>query len=198
MADRDNKSEPDPAADMERRTFMSRASTAAMAGGLAASYGTLAYMAGKFLYPSKSAETAWLYVTRVDDISPREALSYRIPSGAMVTITRRPAENADAAGKTAGTAEEFLALSTTCPHLGCRVHWESQNQRFFCPCHNGAFAPDGTPTEGPPKEAGQSLPRYPLMVEGGLLFIQVPVKGLVATRDPDAGDKPPTGEGGWC
>ncbi|MBI4577262.1 MAG: Rieske 2Fe-2S domain-containing protein, partial [Planctomycetes bacterium] len=75
-----------------------------------------------------------------------------------------------------GAVEDFLALSSTCPHLGCRVHWEVQNRRFFCPCHNGSFDAAGRATGGPPAEAGQSLPRYALRLEGGLLFIELPVE----------------------
>ena len=72
----------------------------------------------------------------------------------------------------------FAALSSVCPHLGCAVHWEQQNKRFFCPCHNGAFDASGKATEGPPAAASQSLKEYPLKVENGLLFIAVPSDGI--------------------
>ncbi len=71
-----------------------------------------------------------------------------------------------------------MALSSTCPHLGCKVHWEAPENRFFCPCHNGAFDPSGRAIAGPPAEAGQSLGRYPLRIEGGLLYIEVPTERL--------------------
>ena len=67
----------------------------------------------------------------------------------------------------------FVALSSTCPHLGCQVHWEAHRDQFFCPCHNGTFDPAGEPTGGPVLAAKQRLPRYPLKVEKGLLFIQM-------------------------
>ena len=73
-----------------------------------------------------------------------------------------------------GDADDFVALSSTCPHLGCQVRWEGQNNRFFCPCHNGIFDPSSVAIDGPPAEAGQSLSRYPLKVESGLLHIAVP------------------------
>ena len=73
---------------------------------------------------------------------------------------------------------DFIALSSVCPHLGCRVHWQSQESRFFCPCHNGSFDPQGKPTGGPPLAAGQSLPKYPLKVEHGLLFIEMPIHSV--------------------
>jgi Rieske Fe-S protein len=55
------------------------------------------------------------------------------------------------------------------------VHWEAQNDRFFCPCHNGAFDRQGNATAGPPAAAGQALLRFPLRLENGLLFIEVPI-----------------------
>jgi Rieske Fe-S protein len=76
------------------------------------------------------------------------------------------------------TADQFLALSSICPHLGCRVHWEPRNDRFFCPCHNGAFDAEGQPIAGPPKSDDQHLPQYPLMVAEGLLYIEVPVESV--------------------
>ena len=56
------------------------------------------------------------------------------------------------------------------------------NERFFCPCHNGVFAPDGEALEGPPAEAGTDLPRYPLRVTNGLLYIEVPMDKLADAR----------------
>jgi cytochrome b6-f complex iron-sulfur subunit len=69
---------------------------------------------------------------------------------------------------------DFTALSSICPHLGCRVHWEPENKRFFCPYHNGVFDPSGRATEGPPKVDGQDLARYELDIRNDLLFIQIP------------------------
>jgi Rieske Fe-S protein len=163
----------EPSADSEespdRRTFLSSASSFAMAGGMVAGYGTLAYMAGRFLYPSEGRKLAWLYVIEVERMKPGDAMRYRTPAGQTVTITRR---------SDTGTVEDFLALSSTCPHLGCQVHWEGQNNRFFCPCHSGTFDPDGKAVSGPPAEAKQSLPHFALQIERGLLFIEVPVETI--------------------
>ncbi len=155
-----------------RRDFLT---TAAMAGGLAAGYGTFAAMAGRYLYPAKPIEMAWLFVADLQGFKPGDSLVYRTPAGGPVAVARRGS---------AGTADDFLALSSTCPHLGCQVHWEAQHGRFFCPCHNGVFDPTGKAISGPPAEAGQSLLRYPLKVENGLLYIQVPVETLGRTTCP--------------
>jgi cytochrome b6-f complex iron-sulfur subunit len=153
----------------ERRTFLAAATSLAMIGGLVASYGTAGLIAARYLFPARSRRLAWVFVAAVDRFAPGESLVYRSPAGERVTIARRG---------TAGGAEDFVALSSTCPHLGCQVHWEPQNTRFFCPCHNGVFDPSGRATSGPPADARQSLPRYALRVRDGLLYIQVPAEVL--------------------
>lgn len=153
-------------ANPERRSFFGSLSSLAMAGGLAAGYGTFGCFAARYLYPAHAAATGWLFVREVERIAPGEALGYKLPDGAKVVIARQGSS---------GAAEDFVALSSVCPHLGCQVHWEGQHNRFFCPCHNGTFDPAGNPTGGPPKDP---LPRYPLKVEKGLLYIEVPLEGL--------------------
>ncbi|KAF0241437.1 MAG: menaquinol-cytochrome c reductase iron-sulfur [Planctomycetota bacterium] len=163
---------PEPATApeaMDRRGFLSRASSIAMGAGLVGGYGVFAAMAGRFLYPARPSLKGWLFVIDVASMKPGASLTYTAPDGATIAVARQ--------GLT-GQVGDFIALSSTCPHLGCKVHWEGQNQRFFCPCHNGAFDPSGKAIAGPPKEAGQSLGRYPLRIENGLLFIEVPLEGL--------------------
>lgn len=164
--------------DRERRRFLASGAvaTGAMAGGLALGYGMFFRCAGEYLYPSEEG-TAWMFVTDAASVVPGHAFSFQSPMGVPVVITRKSESAADAPP----TADEFLALSSVCPHLGCRVHWEPQNDRFFCPCHLGAFGPEGQPIAGPPLAANQSLPQYPLKVEGGLLYINMPVKPIDET-----------------
>jgi len=65
-------------------------------------------------------------------------------------------------------AREFVAMSNVCTHLGCRVRWIADKEGFYCPCHNGVFAKDGTVISGPPP---RPLTRYEVKVENGQLFI---------------------------
>jgi Rieske Fe-S protein len=155
----------------DRRKFLGNASRAAMASGLVAGYGTFFGFAGRFLYPAHEARTSWMFVAEIDRIPPGTSTSFRTPAGASVVITRQGEGEA---------ASDFLALSSTCPHLGCQVHWEQQNARFFCPCHNGVFDESGKGVSGPPGEAGQDLPSYPLRVDSRLLYIEVEVDALLA------------------
>ncbi len=159
-----------PGSEPDRRSFLATTSSVAMTAGLAASYGTFFALAGRFLYPAGPDVMGWMYVATVDSLKSGDALTYFAPSGAKVVIARQGDK---------GTIDDFIALSSTCPHLGCQVHWEAVNDRFFCPCHNGTFDPQGKPTGGPPKDANQSLPHYSLRIENGLLFIEVPVDRVV-------------------
>lgn len=162
----DSKPGPElaPPAEPARRRFLARFSLLAMLGGLGGGYGAFAALAGRYLYPSRPRPKGWMYVADLAGIKPGGSMPFRTPSGERVNIARLGAR---------GDASDLIALSSTCPHLGCQVFWEAANNRFFCPCHNGAFDPTGKATEGPPAKAGQSLPRYPLKVEEGLVFIEV-------------------------
>lgn len=151
---------PDPG----RRLLLSASATAFMAGGLAAGYGGFGLMAGRFLYPSDDKNKAWLFVTESARMNSGDSMTYQSPAGENISITRFGSS---------GDVGDFKALSSVCPHLGCQVHWEAQNNRFFCPCHNGVFDPSGKATGGPPGKAGQRLPEFPLKIENGLLFIEV-------------------------
>lgn len=153
----------------DRRGFLAATSRLAMGTGLIASYGTLAYMAGSFLYPGKPRPMAWVFVGDLQQFKVGAIFRFQTPAGQNVSITRR---------QETGSAEDFIALSSTCPHLGCQVHWEAAKSEFFCPCHNGAFDPSGKAISGPPADAKQSLPHYNVKVADGLVFIQVPVDTL--------------------
>jgi cytochrome b6-f complex iron-sulfur subunit len=160
---------PDPPAGPSRRTVIGFSSTVAMIAGLTGGYGLFGWLGVRFMLPRRVGQVQSLFVTRAADVAVGGSLLYQTPDGRTVNITRQ-------SGGTAAT--DFIALSSTCPHLGCQVRWEPQNDRYFCPCHNGTFDPTGRATGGPPGEAGQSLPRYGLRVDRGLLYIDVPVEHL--------------------
>ena len=145
-----------------------------MGCGLVAGYGKLALMAGDYLYAEGGTPLGWQFVAPVEEFLPGTARDYVSPEGTKVVIARKETESGP------NPVASFIALSSVCPHLGCAVHWEQQNSRFFCPCHNGAFDAEGKPLSGPPAKANQSLPQFALKVENGLLFIEVPLYRLTA------------------
>jgi len=65
--------------------------------------------------------------------------------------------------------QDFVVMSNICTHLGCRVRWIPDQDGFFCPCHNGVFAKDGSVVSGPPP---RPLDRFEVKVEDGVLFVK--------------------------
>jgi Rieske Fe-S protein len=158
---------PEPATTEAARSRL--VSTAMMLAGLVGGYGLFGWVAARFMMPTDRGRMLKMFVMAVNDLRPGDTRLYETPDGHTVNITRRGV---------GGRAEDFVALGSTCPHLGCQVKWEPQNNRYFCPCHNGTFDPSGKATGGPPGDAGLSLPKYTLTVQSGMLFIDVPAERL--------------------
>jgi menaquinol-cytochrome c reductase iron-sulfur subunit len=63
---------------------------------------------------------------------------------------------------------DFTAMSNVCTHLGCRVRWIADEEKFSCPCHNASFNKRGEVTSGPPP---RPLDRYEVKEEDGQIFV---------------------------
>ena len=62
----------------------------------------------------------------------------------------------------------FVAYSQTCTHLSCSVYYQKDQNRLFCPCHEGVFdTRTGEPIAGPPV---RPLPRITLQANGEKLY----------------------------
>jgi cytochrome b6-f complex iron-sulfur subunit len=64
----------------------------------------------------------------------------------------------------------FLALSLTCPHLGCSVLWNEEKQQFDCPCHSSAFDRRGLVLSSP---APGPLDYLPVIIEQGRVKVDM-------------------------
>jgi Rieske Fe-S protein len=73
-----------------------------------------------------------------------------------------------------------LALTATCPHLGCSVDYDAEAKEYRCPCHTSAFDLDGKRKSGPAKRGMDSLEAT---VEEGV------VKVTFRRFKPDVADK---------
>ncbi len=67
----------------------------------------------------------------------------------------------------------FLALSLTCPHLGCSVLWDKTKEQFDCPCHSSAFDRYGVVLNSP---APRPLDYYQVILEEGKVKVDVSLK----------------------
>jgi Rieske Fe-S protein len=144
--------------DRTRRGFVA----ALLAGvALVASYGVFAAYAVAYLFPPRDQRrAARLFLGRRDGFPDGSAKAVVDQKGRTLLVLSRD-----------GGLEAF---DTRCPHLGCRVHWEPDRQRFFCPCHQGVFDAAGRAVSGPPADAGQSLARLPLDIDpaSGTVFLR--------------------------
>lgn len=61
-----------------------------------------------------------------------------------------------------------VAFGPRCTHLGCAHHWDDNQAKFVCPCHNSFFAKTGAVLSGP---APRPLDRYRVKVEGNKLLL---------------------------
>jgi Rieske Fe-S protein len=52
---------------------------------------------------------------------------------------------------------QLVALSASCPHLGCAVDFDADVHAFRCPCHKSGFAIDGRREFGPAKRGMDPL-----------------------------------------
>lgn len=62
----------------------------------------------------------------------------------------------------------FLALSSKCTHLGCRINIDPKTDGFVCPCHSSHFDGQGEVTISP---AARPLDMYEVSVKDGHLFV---------------------------
>lgn len=137
--------------------------TLAMGTGLLVSYGVFALQGLLFLLPRQVASPRRkLFAGRISQLESGGARKVFDLEGNEVLLR-----------KAAGSG--FKAFSSTCPHLGCKVHWQEERQRYLCPCHNGVFDAEGVAISGPPADAGQNLIPLALEVdeEAGVIYIQV-------------------------
>ena len=74
----------------------------------------------------------------------------------------------DARGYLVNVDGEILAFSEVCTHLGCRVPFVDENDRFECPCHGSKFTRAGDYIEGP---APRGMDGYATEVVDGVIEI---------------------------
>ncbi len=151
--------EPSPIeADAPRRSFLTGM---LMFGGLALSHLAAFGFAARYLYPVTRKGVRKVYVGDLASMPPGTARAFRTPQGQTINVVH--------------TLDGFTALSDICPHLGCRVHFDSVLNEFVCPCHDGHFDLSGAPLAGPPKDMNTPLRKYDVVVEGANLFLELPV-----------------------
>ncbi len=142
-----------------------------MLGGLltslAAAYGLFASYAVKFIFPErKPLRLKRVFLAFASDIAQGESRSILMPSGDQLLIS-------NIGSLDPGSGNTFVAFSNSCPHLGCKVFWEAQEERYICPCHQGVFDAEGIAISGPPAQSGSNLRHYRIEVQGNAIYALV-------------------------
>jgi cytochrome b6-f complex iron-sulfur subunit len=79
------------------------------------------------------------------------------------------------------TDQGVVALYKVCTHLGCLYNWNTQENKFICPCHGSEFEHNGEYIRGP---APRSLDRFYVQLLDGS-------GNVIAETDPESGDPLP-------
>jgi len=163
MMDDSNKGKAESREPIGRRRFL----LGGFLTALAATYGLFTTYAIQFVFPArKPPRRQRIFIGFVSDIPRGESKSIAMPSGDQLLISNTGRLNAE-------TGNTFVAFSDSCPHLGCKVLWESREERFVCPCHQGIFDAAGVAVAGPPEQSGSNLRPYQIEVNGNSIYALV-------------------------
>ena len=160
MAKSSESTNPKARSRVSRRGLLLGGFLAAMA----TTYGLFASYSLKFIFPErKPPRLRRIFLAFASDVSQGESKSILMPSGDQLLLSNTRSIDAE-------TGNSFVAFSNSCPHLGCKVFWEAQQERFICPCHQGIFDAEGKAISGPPAQSGNNLRHYNIEVQGNSIY----------------------------
>jgi Rieske Fe-S protein len=151
---------------IDRRTFLSQSTLAAVTALLAEACGT----------------GVWDPVSPSSSVIPTGGLSFRLADYPALANVGGIAKVADPSGAPLALvrtgAAAFVALSLVCPHQGTTVNVSGSG--FLCPNHGARFAANGTWTGG---QATANLTSYPVVYDAptGNLAVAAPAATTPAT-----------------
>jgi menaquinol-cytochrome c reductase iron-sulfur subunit len=145
----------------ERRSFLTRAVTVLM-GAIVAIFPVAAGLGVLFdpLRRRKSAKgpngadsAAFLRICPLDALPPDGVPRlFPVVKDVVDAWSRTPSQRIGSvflARTDEGGKPIVTCFTSTCPHLGCAVDWQSSDDHYECPCHVSAFAKDGAKLFGP-------------------------------------------------
>lgn len=150
---------------VSRRDFMKTA-IIGIGGAMSLAYGipAIAFVLGSALQQEAATWIEWGSVSKIE---------VGIPTLFKATIQTQTgwitSEEEFSVYVLTDDGQKYVVMSNVCTHLGCRIRWIAEQQSYYCPCHNGTFAKDGSVTGGPPP---RSLDRFESKVENGNLFVK--------------------------
>jgi Rieske Fe-S protein len=112
--------------------------------------GALSALLGVFALksPAPRAKDRWIRAGALSDLEPH------VPASRVLVVPRVDGWYRERAPQTVFLVwdgdKQVRAMSATCSHLGCQVHWDAKSKHFRCPCHGGVYDASGKVLGGPP------------------------------------------------
>jgi thiosulfate dehydrogenase [quinone] large subunit len=173
------------AAEFDRRVFLQRLSTAGIVGLAGLVVGGFVAAIGRLVHGSQqaastesiggsntsSSTSSTAPSTNGSASSPPTTVPANSSGGPTPKGTRiGPASDVPVGGAASFTdpaqgvpalvvqfkRDSFRAFSAVCPHAGCQVQFDQQNDIFVCPCHGSTFNGSTGAVEGGPAPTGLS------------------------------------------
>ena len=150
---------------IDRRGFLA-ASTVTIGGIITAGIGipAVAYVVGPALGGDEAQN--WIRLGPVSKVELGEPTLFK------ATITKQTGwivnEDEISFYLLTENGRDFIALSSICTHLGCRVRWIKEQGEYLCPCHNALFDKFGEVVSGPPP---RPLDSFEVKVEDNQLYV---------------------------
>ncbi|MCA9100680.1 MAG: Rieske (2Fe-2S) protein [Pirellulales bacterium] len=82
-------------------------------------------------------------VARLDDLQPNVPRPFAIKGSRLDAWTLYPEETLGRVFLVRRDGDTVEAFTAECPHLGCVIEFQEDQDRFFCPCHRGVFDAEG-------------------------------------------------------
>ncbi|MEA5582930.1 ubiquinol-cytochrome c reductase iron-sulfur subunit [Nodularia harveyana UHCC-0300] len=82
-------------------------------------------------------------------------------------VQKSPTFNVLVVGKS--TNANLIAVNPTCTHSGCTVSWETEGNKFVCPCHGAEYDSAGQVLNGP---ATKPLKTYTAKIADNSVLVQ--------------------------
>jgi menaquinol-cytochrome c reductase iron-sulfur subunit len=151
--------------EISRRTFVSRLSIAC--AGVCTVIMAVPLVGFVVAPLFRKVPDEWIAVGNVNDFEIGKTVDVQIADPSPLPWAGITAKSA--AWLRRESADEFIAFSVNCTHMGCPIRWLPTAELFMCPCHGGIYYKDGTVAAGPPPKP---LYRFEVRIVNGSVQIK--------------------------
>lgn len=133
-----------------RRSFLAALATlGAVAVGAILAVPGVAYLVDP-LVRRRKGEGNWYPVGPVTAIPDDRPVALPVVGEQIDAWTRAPAQRLGTVWVQKKAGGQLQTFSAECTHLGCRIGYDEERERFNCPCHDAVFSKTGEVLQGPP------------------------------------------------